>query len=294
MVKSTSLVMCMVMRMVMCLVFSVQIASVSAMSDDSELEQKDEEKWLPEVRETRADIGKSKTVITDIKAKEPFVNIVQEETWFFDQDKDKKGKEDQEYDFDFYNVFESMLAIFAMLVEAAFWIVPVVIVFFLYRYREYWLNLVQGKHSGESEQQLPETLFGLDIRQQSLPDNIEQAAQQLWQQGKHRDAVGLLYRASLSMLFNQYKFELSAGATEQDCIRRLELITEQTEKEIHADILHEQDFTARLSHFKRLTEVWIRVAYAHQMPSETNFRQISDNWNQLFATANFSHKKAGD
>jgi len=279
----------------MCLIFLVQVASVNAMSSDSELEQKDKEKWRPNVRDTRADIEKSKTVITDIKAKEPFVNIVQEETWVFD--KDKKEKEDTEYNSDFYGMLSSMLGIVAMLVEAAFWIVPVVIVFFLYRYREYWLNLVQGKRSGESGQQLPETLFGLDIRQQSLPDNIEHAAQQLWQQGTYRDAVGLLYRASLSMLFKQYKFELSAGATEQDCIRRLELITRQTEKEVHPEPQHEpqheQDAIVRLSHFKQLTALWIRIAYAHQRPSEADFRQVCDNWNQVFGIDNQFHKKAG-
>ncbi len=289
MIKLTSLL----MRMVVCLIFSIQVAPLKAMSSDSEsAPQKDKENWLPEVRDTRADIAKSKTVITDVKSREPFINIVQEETWVFDKDKDEK--KDVEYNSNFYDSLKNMLAIIAMLVEVVFWIVPVAVIFLLYRYREYWLNLVQGKRSVESGQLLPETLFGLDIRQQSLPDNIEQAAQQLWLQNKHRDAVGLLYRASLAMLFSQYKFELSVGATEQDCIRHLELITRQTEKEIHAEAEHERAFAARLSHFKQLTALWIRIAYAHQMPSEAGFRQVCDGWNQVFVIDNQPHKKAGD
>ncbi|VAW57883.1 hypothetical protein MNBD_GAMMA11-1997 [hydrothermal vent metagenome] len=275
---------------VLFLILTFQLASVYAMSDESEIREVDKKNWLPEIKDTRADIAQSKSVITDIKSKEPFINIQKEKKLVFNNREKKEEKPENEPDFGF---LAGVFGLFAMLVEAMFWVIPIVVIFFLYRYREYWLGLIQGESRKEAAQPLPDTLFGLDIRQHSLPDNIEQAALQLWQQNKCREAVSLLYRGSLSSLFNQYRFELSAGATEQDCIRKLEFSEQQAEEDIRTNPQHITDITARISHFKQLTQVWIKVAYAHRLPDERTFRRLCENWNQRFMPGFSSRNRPG-
>ena len=228
----------------------------------------------PEVSESRIDIEESKSVITDIMSKKPFVMIKQEKVWNFEKDK----KQDPEINPDMGWLTE-LVSFITMMVEIVLWIIPVIVIFYLYRYRDYWLNIIQGKKSKNDNLELPETLFGLDIRQQSLPDDIQSEAHSLWQNSHHREAVSLLYRGSLASLFKQYRFELPAGATEHDCIRQLEI------NEVNlSGSLSEEKHTLRTNQFKKLTDIWVSVAYAHRIPEQTAFYDVCNSWNRYFST----------
>jgi len=253
-----------------------------AMSDEPVSE---ETNWVPEVAEARQDIQASKSVIEDVKSKEPFINVQQKKIW------DISDKDEDESEEDFDDETDSLwltdlIGVIAMVVEAALWVIPVLLILYIYRYREYCVNLLQGKGFKRDQDVIPETLFGLDIREKSLPDNIEQEANLLWQQKKHRDAVSLLYRGSLASLFKQYKFELSPGATEQDCIRQIEL---SHHDEAVTEPQQAQDQTSRnlqrIAHFKRLTNVWVEIAYAHRVPADSAFVSVCTGWNQQFQSA---------
>ncbi len=228
----------------------------------------------PEIADTRQDIQISRSVIKDIKSDKPFVNIEQERVWDFQKDKTESADPDLQW-------LTELINFVSMLIEAVLWFIPVVIIFYLYRYREYWLNLMQGSRVKQSRPELPEALFGLDIRQQSLPDDIENTALELWQQKQFREAVSLLYRGSLLALFKQYQFELPAGATEQDCIYQIEL---NAKKQSADSAYNESVFTdLSITRFKELTRLWISIAYAHQIPDETDFRNMCNDWNRYFA-----------
>lgn len=264
------------------LLYIVKMPASFAMSDTPESQQKN---WVPEVAEARQDIQLSKSVIEDVKSKEPFINIQQKKIW------DITDEDESEEDFDEDNETDSLwltdlIGVLAMVMEAALWIIPILLVLYIYRYREYCVNLLKGKGFKREQDIIPETLFGLDIRAQSLPDNIEQEASSLWQQKKYREAVSLLYRGSLASLFKQYQFELSPGATEQDCIRQIEL-SHQSEvaTESQHEQVHETRSLQRIAHFKRLTNVWIEVAYAHRVPAESAFVSVCNGWNQQFQLA---------
>ena len=116
----------------------------------------------PDVSEHRQDIEDSKMVISDIISNEPFVLIKEEKIWNFE----KEEKEDPEINPDIAWLTD-LVGFITMLIEAALWILPLILLFYLYRYREYWLNLVQGKAFIKENVDIPDTLFGLDIRQQS-------------------------------------------------------------------------------------------------------------------------------
>ena len=64
----------------------------------------------------------------------------------------------------------------------------------------------------------PTHVRDLDIRPESLPDDIGAAALELWQRGEHRGALALLYRGLLSRLVHSFQVPVSDSTTEGDCL----------------------------------------------------------------------------
>ena len=64
----------------------------------------------------------------------------------------------------------------------------------------------------------PTHVQNLDIRPESLPADIGQAARALWDKGDQRGALALLYRGLLSRLAHVYGLPIRASSTEGDCL----------------------------------------------------------------------------
>jgi len=58
----------------------------------------------------------------------------------------------------------------------------------------------------------------LDVRPESLPDDVGAAAWALWQAGRVPEAMSLLYRGALSRLIHQYRVPITSSATESECL----------------------------------------------------------------------------
>ena len=93
----------------------------------------------------------------------------------------------------------------------------------------------------------PEEVGRLDIRPESLPDDIGAAARLLWEQGATHEAMTLLYRGALSRLVHRHGVPIRASSTEGDCLRL-------AEAHLSAD---------RLPYVQGLTRLWMSVAYGH-------------------------------
>ncbi len=66
----------------------------------------------------------------------------------------------------------------------------------------------------------------LDVRPESLPDDVGAAAWALWQAGRVPEALSLLYRGALSRLIHRFEVPITASTTEGEC---LELARERLE-----------------------------------------------------------------
>ena len=64
----------------------------------------------------------------------------------------------------------------------------------------------------------PSHVRDLDIRPESLPDDIGAAALSLWNSGEQRAALALLYRGLLSRLVHVHEVQIRASATEGECL----------------------------------------------------------------------------
>lgn len=92
----------------------------------------------------------------------------------------------------------------------------------------------------------PESLFGMDLDPQSLPEDVPAAAAALAREGKLREALALLYRGALSQLVHR---------------RGVRLLSSHTESEVLALAPPES-----AAYLKILVDAWRACAYARRPP----------------------------
>ena len=116
----------------------------------------------------------------------------------------------------------------------------------------YILRFRSGRAGARSRAQtvVPTHIRDLDIRPESLPDDIGAAANGLTGSGEYRAALALLYRGALSRLAHVHAVPIQQSTTEGECI------------DLAARIL-DPDRTAYVS---RLVRVWQRAVYRGEMP----------------------------
>jgi hypothetical protein len=112
---------------------------------------------------------------------------------------------------------------------------------------------------------------GLDIRPETLPADVAVATLQLWDAGKYRGALALLYRATLSRLVERDGLLLYRGATEGDCLRLAGLATRD----------------GRLTEAKAalaatVTRFWLAGAYGGHWPGRAALAAACADWHAQF------------
>lgn len=137
-----------------------------------------------------------------------------------------------------------------------------VVLWLVYRFRHrLGLPLVEAK-----AWEAPEAVAGLDIRPESLPPDVPEAARNLFLRGEARAALALLYRGALAELVHRRAMEIPASATEGDCLRAAEGHLEE----------------GPASAFHLLTGTWQRLAYKNEVPTRDAFEVLCDAWPAAF------------
>jgi hypothetical protein len=108
----------------------------------------------------------------------------------------------------------------------------------------------------------PETLFGLDVRPDSLPADIASEAARLARAGELLSALSLLYRGALAALLHRDGVELASGDTEQDCLRK-------SRPRLPAPA-HD--------YFARLLGAWQQLAYARRRLPAADVESLCAGW----------------
>jgi hypothetical protein len=112
----------------------------------------------------------------------------------------------------------------------------------------------------------PLRIRGLDLREESLPDDISGHASELWHGGARRDALSLIYRGSLLALVQRFAIELRESDTEGDCLLKARAM------------LSDEDSR----YFSAVTRAWQMAAYAHAFPSEGAFAALCEQFPGAF------------
>jgi len=116
---------------------------------------------------------------------------------------------------------------------------------------------------------LPSHVRDLDIRPESLPDDIASAARALWLRGEHRASLSLLYRGALSRLVHHHAVPISAASTEGDCVA------------LAGKLLPAEAGTF----FERLVKAWLLLVYGAHTPDAELVMSLCDRFDAQLPVA---------
>lgn len=163
---------------------------------------------------------------------------------------------------------ENLGRFLADLARALLWVLAGgVLAFALYqlarRYRGLWSL---SSRSAGAAYQPPRALFGMDIRPESLPDDVAGAAQALIEAGRLREALGLLYRGALSALVHRENIVLILSDTEIDSLQRVQA----------------RATPPSAAYFAQLVAAWQETAYADRAPEPQAAGELCRQWRIVF------------
>lgn len=152
-------------------------------------------------------------------------------------------------------------------VEIILWVIAISLLFcFFFYYRDSLGQFIRFEKKLDRQPAAPAVLFGLEVSQDSLPEDVPGQVQALWQAEQCRAALSLLYRATLSSLIHRYDFAFNAGHTEGEC----------------AAIVRQGGYPQLSDYTERLTQCWQQLAYGHRLPESEQVAVMCQQWWTIF------------
>lgn len=105
-------------------------------------------------------------------------------------------------------------------------------------------------------------VMGMEITPESLPADIPGAAWTLWKQGRRHEALGLLYRGTISKVVEVARVDIQESDTEGDCLSRVA----------------RAGAPASPDYFRSLTQVWMGHAYGGREPGDSEIELLCRSW----------------
>lgn len=190
------------------------------------------------------------------------------DNWSFE--KDEETKEESKLDIPPFLV--NFLMYIASSIEVIIWVIAIsIVVFLIFRYRSLLAQFVDFTKKGKPKSfEVPKTLFGLDVRQGQLPNDIEAECNKFIEKGDYRECLSLLYRATITNLLNQHRVPFNSSNTELECLAISQA--------------HSSDRVYK--YFSSVTLSWRKLAYGHIAPTRAIVEELCRDWNIVLDSAN--------
>jgi hypothetical protein len=147
------------------------------------------------------------------------------------------------------------------------WLLGAIAVAFLIVFAWRWVRVRADAVASRSAVLPPSHVNDLDIRPDSLPDDIAGSARMLWQRGEQRAALSLLYRGALSRLVHDHGVAIRGASTEGECV-----------------VLARAALPAAGgAFFERLVGAWQIAVYAARWPDATSVAALFEGFDAHFA-----------
>lgn len=154
---------------------------------------------------------------------------------------------------------------FAFVAEWALWIIVGVLVVLLLVSARHWLPWMRG--ATRRRKPLPPDIESTLLEvPETLPGDVPAAARRLWAQGRPRQALALLYRASVGSMSQRADVALPPGATEAQCLRASRRMPDGEDRAL----------------FARMVRTWQIAAYARRLPPVDDFESMLAQLQQRF------------
>lgn len=225
----------------------------------------------------------AKATIEEVLKNEDFGKTTTKKTWVYvgserDQAKDDNSSNWLEDFFEwlFGHLFDGEIYSVFKVLEVLIWLAVAAAVIWLISKYSHWLTWISLRKRiiQDEEYSVPNIILGMDMNQASLPDDILATFTNYINNTQYREALSLLYRATLSVIVHRGDVEIPTSATEQECSN---MITNTYSKD-------------ESTYFKTLTQAWIMLAYAHRVPSKETLSQLRDGWPRYYQTNSYVQK----
>ena len=234
----------------------------AALAQDSSASADSSATSRPSVAVEEFDDGPEKAIAQVLKRPE-FPHPQKTRTWRL---RNREGRESQG-SIRLPSFLEPLGQLLAMGLEGLMWLivgVGVAALLFIIISRLRKLDSGARKKKGEP---LPGPRTGRELLDGApLPPDVAGAAWKLWEQGRHDEALGLLYRGALVHLVQTGGLGIEDAATEGECLR----------------IVQHEASAPLAGFFSLLTRAWLEVAYAHRHIDGERFRQLCTDWPSHF------------
>lgn len=117
----------------------------------------------------------------------------------------------------------------------------------------------------------------LPLKRATLPDDVVAAARSAWQRGQQELALSILYRGAIAFFARSVGVDFPEGATEQECI---------------ALVRRKAPQGAATDAFIGIAKSWQRCAYAHTLPSASEFEGLAHGYATSFIAAPVAQEPA--
>ncbi|PIE00757.1 MAG: hypothetical protein CSA79_02395 [Thiothrix nivea] len=206
----------------------------------------------------RLSVEQSETVLEAVMAVDELNGRRQITTWM----PRDKNKTDDRFELD-----EHIIQLISHILKILLWAAVMVALLLAFIYRRRILEMLKPVSRSQVTTEKPDVLFGMDIRPESLPDDIAAAARRHWQQGEHRAALSLLYRGALMQLTRHDALTIADSHTEGDILQLARPVLP----------------APRFVWLREMTAAWRSVAYAHRLPADATAEQLFNGWEPFAA-----------
>ncbi|MCP3900814.1 MAG: hypothetical protein GY707_13990, partial [Desulfobacteraceae bacterium] len=142
----------------------------------------------------------------------------------------------------------------------------IIIVFIFYKIQQNKQWFQYYKKVPLKKNKVPSKLFGLDLSEKSLPDDIIHKVRELLKNNEIRKALSLLYRGAIVRLINDFNIKIPSSATENECVM---LVKSKAKKR-------------EVTFFQALTQMWLAMAYGHVTPKRQMVEEVCQTWQILY------------
>ncbi|WP_369935938.1 DUF4129 domain-containing protein [Xanthomonas tesorieronis] len=159
----------------------------------------------------------------------------------------------------------SVAAVFAFIGEWGMWLLAGMLVLVLLLTAKHWLPWMRGSGRKRAAAETP-VAHAPVLSAEPLPDDVATIARRLWREGRQRDALALLYRASVATVCERADLTLPPGATEAQCLRASRRLPDDADRSL----------------FARMVRTWQYAAYAGRLPDDDAFAGLLDELQQQY------------
>ena len=206
--------------------------------------------------------SESKQQIEAVMERPEFQTMHPVKRWQAKQQKTEKTQQPTE-------LSESMQVLIATILKLILWSAAIIALVLAVVYRQQILNKLRPRRIQRQNTPPPDILFGMDIRPESLPEDISAECQRLWQNGSHREALSLLYRAALMRLTRHDQLAIHTSHTEGDILQ----------------VARTQLTGVRIAWLTAVTRAWQEQAYAHRQLPDQRVLPLFRDWQAFIQPA---------